>query len=324
MSGVTKIALRAAPVGLGRAHGRADAEAPRLVARGRDDAAAARIAADDDGLAPQLRPVELLHGGEEGVEVEVRDHARRRAHGRDARRHRLAAREHGAHRRRACGSLTVSFARAPLRFSCAAPDALPGGAAALLERRPARPPAPREPVTTTPIGAARGRIGRGRHEAPDAQRGRALHRAHVGELQARRVGARDRQRHAPAAQRGDRHAHRRASVLPAIAVPSDRPPALSATLGRRPAMPRIQTLIVAASLRQPERARAQLERARRRPSSSAPAGRPTARRAAPRTSVMPARDLLALPHAREIDRVLPPHHGVEHEPHRLPGRDPPR
>src|SRR4029079_4925566 len=58
---------RAAPVGLGRAHGRADAEAPRLVARRRHHAPAARVAADDDRLAPQLRGVQAPHGGAEGA-----------------------------------------------------------------------------------------------------------------------------------------------------------------------------------------------------------------------------------------------------------------
>ena len=37
----------------------------------RDDAAAAWVPADDQRLRPQLRALELLHGGEEGVEVEV-------------------------------------------------------------------------------------------------------------------------------------------------------------------------------------------------------------------------------------------------------------
>ena len=50
--------LRAAPERLGAAHRRVDAEAPRDVVRGRDDAAAARVAADDERLragAPAAR-----------------------------------------------------------------------------------------------------------------------------------------------------------------------------------------------------------------------------------------------------------------------------
>ena len=54
-------------------HGRAHAEAPRLVRGGRDDATAVGVAADDDGLAPQLGPARLLHGHEEGVEIDVED-----------------------------------------------------------------------------------------------------------------------------------------------------------------------------------------------------------------------------------------------------------
>ena len=93
-----------------------------------------------------------------------------------------------------------------------------------------------------------------------------------------------------------------------------RAPALSAMLGRSAAMPRIQTLIVAAS--------SASRKGAVRSSNGAGAGgqeraggRPTARRAAPRTSAC-RRDLLALPHAREIDGVLAPHHGIEQESHR--------
>ena len=61
----------AAPERLGRAHRRADAEAPRDVVRRRDDAAALRIAADDERPRAQRRVLELLDGGEERVEVEM-------------------------------------------------------------------------------------------------------------------------------------------------------------------------------------------------------------------------------------------------------------
>jgi hypothetical protein len=48
-----------------------DPELARLVVRGRDDAASVRIAPDDERLRAQLGALELLDGGEEGVEVEV-------------------------------------------------------------------------------------------------------------------------------------------------------------------------------------------------------------------------------------------------------------
>ena len=50
-----------------------DSEFPRLVVRGRDDAAPVRIPADDERLRAQLGLLQLLDGGEEGVEIEVRD-----------------------------------------------------------------------------------------------------------------------------------------------------------------------------------------------------------------------------------------------------------
>ena len=65
--------LRAAPERLGGAHRRVDAEPPRDVVRRRDDAAAVRIAADDERLVAERRVLELLDRGEERVEVEVRE-----------------------------------------------------------------------------------------------------------------------------------------------------------------------------------------------------------------------------------------------------------
>ena len=62
---------RAASQRLCAAHRRADPEPARDVVRGRDDPAAARIAADDERTGPELRLLELLHRGEEGVQVEV-------------------------------------------------------------------------------------------------------------------------------------------------------------------------------------------------------------------------------------------------------------
>ncbi len=64
---------RAAAQRLRARHRRADAVAPRDVVRGRDDPASVRITADDERQAPELRVLELLDGGEEGVQVEVRD-----------------------------------------------------------------------------------------------------------------------------------------------------------------------------------------------------------------------------------------------------------
>src|SRR5262249_24983930 len=55
------------------AHRRVDAELPRLVVRGRDDAAPVRVTADDQRLGPQLWILEFLDGGEERVQVEVRE-----------------------------------------------------------------------------------------------------------------------------------------------------------------------------------------------------------------------------------------------------------
>ena len=68
--------MRAEPDGLGRGHGAVDAELADLVRRGADDPAALRIAADDHGLAPQLRMVELLDGGVKSVHIHVNDLAR--------------------------------------------------------------------------------------------------------------------------------------------------------------------------------------------------------------------------------------------------------
>jgi hypothetical protein len=51
-----------------------DAEAPRLVAGGRHDAALAR-AADRDRLAPQLGIVPLLDRCIEGIEIDMHDPA---------------------------------------------------------------------------------------------------------------------------------------------------------------------------------------------------------------------------------------------------------
>ena len=70
--------VRATAQGLGAAHRGLDPEASRRVVRRRDDAPAVRVAADDQRHASQVRLLELFHGCEEGVEVEVReDHPRK-------------------------------------------------------------------------------------------------------------------------------------------------------------------------------------------------------------------------------------------------------
>ena len=65
--------VRALLTGLEDRHGGAHAEAAGLVAGGRDDPAVGRPA-DDDALAPQLRVVQLLHRGVEGIHVDVQNH----------------------------------------------------------------------------------------------------------------------------------------------------------------------------------------------------------------------------------------------------------
>src|SRR4029079_3806588 len=63
--------LRAAAEGLGRAHRRADAEPPRDVVRGGDDPATVRVTSDGERPRPQRRILELLHGSEERVEIQM-------------------------------------------------------------------------------------------------------------------------------------------------------------------------------------------------------------------------------------------------------------
>ena len=50
-----------------------DTVGPRFVVRGRDDAAAVRVAAHDEGTGRQLRLLELLDCGEERVQIQVSD-----------------------------------------------------------------------------------------------------------------------------------------------------------------------------------------------------------------------------------------------------------
>src|SRR4029079_5981384 len=67
-------ALGAQRAGGPERHRRMDAEDPRLVARGADNAALVWAATTHDhGLAAKLRPIALLDGGEERVEVDVKD-----------------------------------------------------------------------------------------------------------------------------------------------------------------------------------------------------------------------------------------------------------
>ena len=73
MRGTHEHGLGAAAKRLGARHRRADPEAARLVVRRRDDSAAMRIAADDQRHLLQIRLLQLLDGGEERIQVEVRD-----------------------------------------------------------------------------------------------------------------------------------------------------------------------------------------------------------------------------------------------------------
>src|SRR5207248_5569677 len=68
----------AAAESFGAAHRGVDPVGARDVVRRRDDAAAVRVAADDQRLRAEARVLELLDGCEERVEIEVRDdHAAR-------------------------------------------------------------------------------------------------------------------------------------------------------------------------------------------------------------------------------------------------------
>ena len=68
--------LRAPAQGLRTGHRGLDPEPPRLVVRRRDDSASVRISADDKRVCTELA-LQLLDGGEEGVQIEVpeNDHA---------------------------------------------------------------------------------------------------------------------------------------------------------------------------------------------------------------------------------------------------------
>jgi hypothetical protein len=63
------------------AHCRVDAVLSRVVVRGCDDAAPVGITAHDQRNAGELGPLELLHGCEERVEIEVCDDLRAACHG---------------------------------------------------------------------------------------------------------------------------------------------------------------------------------------------------------------------------------------------------
>src|SRR5712691_790330 len=77
MSRVHEDNMRTATERLRAAHRRVDPELARLVVRSGDDTAPVRVAADDKRLRAQLGILELLHSGEEGVEVQMGDdHAR--------------------------------------------------------------------------------------------------------------------------------------------------------------------------------------------------------------------------------------------------------
>ena len=59
--------------GAGRRHGGVNAKAAGLMAAGRHNSPAGRIAADDDGLTSQLGLVPLLHRRKEGIHVYMDD-----------------------------------------------------------------------------------------------------------------------------------------------------------------------------------------------------------------------------------------------------------
>ncbi len=63
--------MRAAAQRLGAAHRRVNPELAGLVVGGRHDAPAVRVAADDERLRAQLGILQLLDGGEEGIQIEV-------------------------------------------------------------------------------------------------------------------------------------------------------------------------------------------------------------------------------------------------------------
>ena len=166
--------------------------------------------------------------------------------------------------------------------------------------------------------AGRG-VGLGRQEAHDAQRRRALHRADVGELQAGRVVARDRERDAAAAQRGDRHAHGAPAPCPRSPCRASARPRSARRVGRSPAMPRIQTLTVAASRGNAEEPGAQLER----PGAGRQQGARRDARGAARGAAherMPAATCSLSPTRARSTASWRAHHGIEHEPHVLPGQ----
>ena len=70
-AGAGRRSPRTAAQCFGAAHRRVDPEAASDVVRGRDDATALGIAADDERPTAQLRPLELLHGREERVQIEM-------------------------------------------------------------------------------------------------------------------------------------------------------------------------------------------------------------------------------------------------------------
>ena len=65
--------VRAEPLGLHDGQRAVHPVDARLIRAGRDHPPPPALAADDDRLAAQLGAARLLHGGEEGVHVEVED-----------------------------------------------------------------------------------------------------------------------------------------------------------------------------------------------------------------------------------------------------------
>ncbi len=78
MTGADEHRVRAAAERLGSRHRGVDPEAPGDVVAGRDDSSSVRVAPDDQRHPSQRGLLELLDGGEERVQVEVRnDHEKR-------------------------------------------------------------------------------------------------------------------------------------------------------------------------------------------------------------------------------------------------------
>ena len=212
------------------------------------------------------------------------------------------------------GSLTFRTTRAPLTFEPGRRRRASRPGPALLERHAHAGERARAGHDDADRAAGR-RVGLGRDEAHDAQRGRALHRADVGELQTGRVGARDRERDAAAAQRGDRHAHGAPALARDRACRASARPRSASTLGLQPGDAADPDADRGRVRGDAEESRCAARTGPAPAVSSAPAGSPTARRAAPRTRRMPAATCSLSPTRARSTASCAPHHGIEHQAH---------